>query len=57
MGTPEKDKFKKMAQDNIRMKLKLQELLAVIQDLEKENKEALQKFRNFIMSDPNLTDE
>lgn len=57
MGEPEKEKFKKMAQENIRMKLKLKELFDVITELERENKDNMQKFRNFIMADPNLTDE
>lgn len=57
MGDSEKEKFKKMAQDNIRMKLKLKELFDVITSLEKENKDNMQKFKNWIMADPNLTDE
>lgn len=39
------------------MKLKLKELFDVITSLEKENKDNMQKFKNWIMADPNLTDE
>lgn len=41
MGDNEKDKFKKMAQENIRMKLKLKELMDTVLQLEKENKESM----------------
>ncbi|KRX10902.1 hypothetical protein PPERSA_12026 [Pseudocohnilembus persalinus] len=57
MGENEKDKFKKLTEENIRMKLKLKELLDTIMQLDQENKDNMKNFRNFIMSDPSLTEE
>lgn len=39
------------------MKLKLKELFDVISNLEKENKNNLQKFKNFILGSSGYTDE
>lgn len=39
------------------MKLKLKELYDIIQNLEKENKNNLQKFKNFILGSSGYTDE
>jgi hypothetical protein len=36
MGPQEKEKFKKMAEENIRMKLKMREVLETVTEIEKE---------------------
>jgi len=56
MGDKEKEKFKKLVEENYKMKLKFKELVDEIKLLEKENKGAMDKFRHFIMNS-NLTDE
>ena len=57
MGSREKEKMKKMTQENLLMKIKLKELYDLINDLERENRQNLQKFKNFIMGNNFLTDE
>lgn len=52
----DKEKFKKIVEDNYRMKFKMQELLAQVKALDKENKQAMDKFKNFI-NNSGLTDE
>lgn len=56
MNDKDKEKFKQLLEDNIRMKLKLKELVDEIKLVESENKNSLKKFRDFIMNS-NLTDE
>lgn len=51
-----KERFRAIVEENYRMKLKLKELVDEIKNLEKENKGALDKFRQFIMNS-NLTED
>ncbi|KAL4479494.1 hypothetical protein ABPG72_011816 [Tetrahymena utriculariae] len=51
-----KERFRSIVEENYRLKLKLKELVDEIKLLEKENKGALEKFKQFIMNS-NLTDE
>lgn len=48
MNEKDKERFKNLVEENYRMKLKLKELIDEIKLLEKENKGALDKFKNFI---------
>ncbi|EGR29468.1 phage head-tail family protein, putative [Ichthyophthirius multifiliis] len=52
----DKDKIKKIIEENIKLKLKMKELVEEIKKIEDENKHNLNSFRKFIMSS-NLTDE
>lgn len=56
MSEKDKERFKGLVEENYRMKLKLKELLDEIKLLEKENKGALERFKNFI-NNSNLTEE
>ncbi len=56
MNEKDKEKFKALLEENIRMKLKLKELVDEIKLIEQENKINIKKFKDFIMNS-NLTDE
>jgi hypothetical protein len=56
MNDKEKDKFKNIIEENIRMKLKMKELIDELKAIENENIQNLKRFKNFIMNS-NLTDD
>lgn len=47
-GDKEKEKFKKFAEENIRLKVKMKELIDQIRKLDDQNKQNMQKFKLFI---------
>ncbi|EGR34049.1 phage head-tail family protein, putative [Ichthyophthirius multifiliis] len=56
LNDKEKDKFKHIIEDNIRMKLKMRELIDELKIIETENLNNIKRFKNFIMNS-NLTDD